>query len=177
MNRYNNATTRRTLPMKVARVVIAACSLASPLAFAALGGNIASVTADKAAMQAGISTSAKAGYTDYALTLPSGVVVHEFVNDTNQVFEVTWYGKGMRPDMKQLLGGYFARFQPGAKGPRPTVRRLDRVDTDFELHSAGHNRLFSGTAHLPANLPASLSGPLAVPEIAAAPVTSGAASR
>lgn len=137
-------------------------------AWAALGGDRASVEADQAALSATLATHAEQGYTDYALSLPSGVVVHEFVNGNGQVFEVTWNGKGVRPDMRQILGGYFDRLQgsnANASASRsPLARRADHVSADVEFHSVVRNRWFSGTAHLPAQLPSSLSQALAVPK-------------
>ncbi|HXA48311.1 MAG TPA: DUF2844 domain-containing protein [Burkholderiaceae bacterium] len=167
-------------PMKAAiHLAFAAVAFVSLPAFATLGGNSVSVTADQTALQASMSKSEKTGYTDYALTLANGIIVHEFVNSANQVFEVTWNGKGMRPDMKQILGSYFSRFGTNANATqsaqkneqRPTTRHVERVGANFEMHSAVHNRLFSGTAHIPSMIPTSLSGPLSVPAESVTPST------
>lgn len=157
-----NKTSSRSAKMAI-RIAVAAAALVSLPAFATLGGNVDSVTADKVALQASMTTSSQSDYTDYALTLSNGIIVHEFVNSANQVFEVTWNGKGMRPDMKQILGRYITRFGPQEKELRPTARHADRVQSDVEIHSAVQNRLFSGTAHIPAMIPSSMSGPLSVP--------------
>ena len=137
--------------------------LAPACAQAALGGDAASVAADQAAWGASLAVSAASGYTDYVLQLPRGLVVHEFVNASGLVFEVTWSGKGHRPDMARLLGAWQGRMVATAGGARATARRVDLVASDLVIHSALHSRWFSGTAHLPAQLPASLTGPLAVP--------------
>jgi hypothetical protein len=171
MNQYAEAPRNSSgvRPMKAAmHLAIAAVALASLPAFATLGGNSASVVADQKAFQATMKTSEQSGYTDYSLTLANGIIVHEFVNSANQVFEVTWNGKGMRPDMKQLLGSYFSHFGTSAKEVKqeerqPTRREAMRVGTNFVAHSAVHNRIFSGTAHLPSMVPASLPGPISVP--------------
>jgi len=146
-------------------LAIAVAAMASLPAFATLGGNSASVVADKTALQATMKTSAEAGYTDYSLTLANGIIVHEFVNSANQVFEVTWNGKGMRPNMKQILGNYFSHFgTTGKKEERqPTHRQADHIGSNFVVHSAVHNRIFSGTAHVPSMIPSSISGPISVP--------------
>jgi len=132
-------------------------------ASATLGGNAASVTADQVALQATLVKNLASGYTDYALALTNGIVVHEFVNSADKVFEVTWNGKGMRPDMKQLLGTYFSQIATQPKKGRPTLRQADSVNANFEMHSSVRNRIFSGTAHIPSNVPASLTGVLSVP--------------
>jgi len=74
----------------------------------------------------------------------------------------------MRPDMKQILGNYFQHFGVQEKERRPLSRHADRIGTNFAFHSEVHNRWFSGTAHVPSMMPSTLSGPLAVPESAAA---------
>jgi hypothetical protein len=166
MNQYEGARRNKSggLPLKAAlHLALAAAALVSLPAFATLGGNSSSVTTDSTALQATMTTTAKDGYTDYTLTLANGIIVHEFVNSANQVFEVTWNGKGMRPNMKQILGSYFPRFGVQEKERRPMSRHADRISRGFEFHSAVHNRWFSGTAHVPAMIPSSMSGPLAVP--------------
>jgi len=130
---------------------------------ATLGGDGASVIADQSALHATMKITTEANYTDYALTQPDGVVVHEFVNPSSHVFEVTWAGKAHRPDMSQILGSYVSRFQGQGKVSRPTSRRADRVDPDLEIHSAVRNRYFSGTAHIPGLLPENMSAPIRVP--------------
>ena len=150
------------------QLAIAAAAFVTLSASATLGGNEASVIVDQAALKATLVKTMNAGYTDYALTLPNAIVVHEFVNAAGQVFEVTWNGKGMRPDMQQILGVHFDQFNAPAKEKavnekHVTARRSDKVANDFEAHSAVHNRIFTGIAYLPSQLPSSLNGPLSVP--------------
>jgi hypothetical protein len=152
--------TRRRMLTAGACLAIMATSLSAQ---ATLGGDGASVLADQSAMHATMTAKTEAAYTDYALTLPNGIVVHEFVNPSSHVFEVTWYGKDHRPDMSQILGSYVSRFQGQGKVSRPTSRRADRVESDLEIHSAVRNRVFSGTAHVPALLPENMSTPIRVP--------------
>jgi len=136
-------------------------------AHATLGSDAASVLKDQAALGATVKTSVHDGYTDYALSLPRSGVVHEFVNPAGQVFEITWSKRGSRPDMSQLLGAYVTRFSGKRNGGSPTSRHADRVGSDFELHSKAVNRYFSGTAHIPALVPANISAPIPVPVEAA----------
>ncbi|WP_165795002.1 DUF2844 domain-containing protein [Solimicrobium silvestre] len=135
-------------------------------AHATLGEQAASVTADQSALHATMTATVGTSYTDYALTLPKGLVVHELVNPAGRVFEVTWSGRGQRPDMAQLLGTYVTRFtrqtQAGQVTGKPTDRHMDRVESDLVIHSAVRNRFFSGTAHIPGMIPDTMSGPVKV---------------
>ena len=163
-----------TLGLRFAFLVIGLTSLP---AFATLGGNSATVLADQAAFGASLAKNTTAGYTDYTLTLPSGIIVHEFVNATDQVFEVTWNGKGTRPDMKQLLGPYFNQTITAPKKGHPTLRRADIAGSNVEIHSAVVNRVFSGTAHIPSKIPSTLNGPVNVPNDRITPTPSNNVNR
>ena len=141
-------------------MVIAALSLS---AHATLGGDAHSVIVDQAALHAAISADVVGDYTDYRLALTDGGVVHEFVNASGRVFEVTWSEMGRRPDMGQLLGSYMTHFARTSGKPRPVDRHADRVEAGLEIHSAVRNRYFTGSAHLPTALPESLHHPISVP--------------
>lgn len=157
-------STRLMKGMAFGRVAAALALLAVSLgAHATLGGNGASVNADQAALHATLKATVGNSYTDYALTLPDGIVVHEFVNPAGRVFEVTWSGMGHRPDMSQILGSYASRFARSTGKGRPVDRHSHRVESDLQIHSVVRNRYFSGTAHLPGALPESMSTPLSVP--------------
>ncbi len=132
-------------------------------AHAELGGDVATVAADQAALRATLTVIDMGTYADYRLQLPDGIVVHEFVNAAQRVFEVTWSGKGHKPDMTQLLGPYAGRGRTPARGARAIARRGGLVASDLEIHAAVRNRHFSGTAHLPALLPESMAAALPVP--------------
>jgi len=132
--------------------------LASPAA-AALGGGAASVEADRVHLSAASLVTTAAGYTTYALTLPNGGVVKEFLGGDGAVFAVSWRAPG-RPDLVQLLGDRFATFQsdnvPAAHHGRrrlpPAVNR-----PDFVVHSGGRPGAFHGVAYLPQQMPAGFS--------------------
>lgn len=167
---------------RLALAGVAGLVLSASPAFAALGGDAESVAADAAAWHATTTQSIVDGYTDNRLVLPRGLVVHEFVNGAGRVFEVTWSGKGGRPDMSRLLGAYADRWVESGtsasaassasasasasarRGPGPIARHAERADADFALHSAVHNRYFTGSAHVPSQLPAALHVPLPVPD-------------
>ncbi len=85
----------------------------------------------------------------------SGVVVREYLTSTGTVFGVTWQGPTI-PDLRQLLGPYFDRYQQEAArlartrlGHGPLVVDLG----DVVVESGGHARAFSGRAYLPNRLP------------------------
>jgi len=61
-------------------------------AFAALGGDAASVDTDAAKMKGQARATAVAGYTVKEITLPSGTLVREYVSAEGKVFAVTWSG-------------------------------------------------------------------------------------
>jgi hypothetical protein len=164
----NASIMRMTRGYKLPAVCICIALMFTSLsANAALGSNVASVLKDQTALGATVKMTTHDGYTDYALTLPNGGFVHEFVSPSGLVFEITWSKRGSRPDMNQLLGDYVSHFSGKTNGGTPTSRHADRVDSDFELHSKVVNRYFSGTAHIPTLIPATLSGPVPLPVEAA----------
>ncbi len=139
------------LPLLVPMVGMALLC-ASLAAHATLGGDIASINQDNAALHGTVTMTNHDGYADYVLQLPNHGVVHEFADASGHVFQVSWGQYGSRPNMTVLLGDYVARFSGKYNGGSPLSRRADRVDRDFELHSKVVNRYFSGSARLP-NIP------------------------
>src|ERR1700722_9164389 len=89
-------------------------SLFSPPAFAALGGNAASVDADRVQMKAIEELKQASTYTVHQFTGASGTVVREYVTSAGQVFAVAWQGPFF-PDMQQLLGSYFEPYSAAVK--------------------------------------------------------------
>ncbi len=161
MNRsIKNITPILTLPGLCISSVLVFTSIT---AHATLGLDAASVKKDQAALGATLKITKSDGYTDYMLTLPDNGVVHELVSPAGKVFEITWLKRGSWPQMGPLWGDYANRFSGSVHGTSPTSRHADRVDDDFEMHARAVNRIFSGTAHVPALLPQNLSGPIAVP--------------
>lgn len=137
--------------------------LVAPVAHATLGESSESVLKNQKALTAELKKTAHDGYDDYSLSLPDGGTVHQFVNRSNQVFEITWVKRGSRPDMNLLLGTYFSRLTGQINSGKPTARHADRTESDFVLHSRLINRFFSGTAYIPDQIPANLEGPIHLP--------------
>jgi len=131
----------------------------SPAALAALGGDAGSVATDRAVLVAQLRTTATLQYDVHEIS--SGAqTVHEYVSRQGQVFAVTWQGP-LRPDMRQLLGQYFARFQSAAAIERQQNpgqhRQFHLAQPDLVILSSGRMRDFRGIAYLPTLLPAGVT--------------------
>lgn len=125
-------------------------------AVAHLGGDVPSVSTDRGALNAQLTTSSMLQYDEHDLTLPSGTVVHEYASRSGSIFAVSWQGP-QPPDLSQLLGGYFGRFTGAASAAaqaQPGLQRqLSSVQPDFVVQSRSHLRSFRGKAYLPALVP------------------------
>lgn len=143
-----------TLTMAIAGALAA---LAHPsITAASLGGTATTVEADRAKMKASLRMTQKSSYAIHELQSPNGVVVKEFVSPTGIVFGVAWQGP-VRPDLQQLLGGYFPQFSQAAQTQkeRSSLRRMLRVEEPgLVVHSGGHPRAFFGRAYVPQLIPA-----------------------
>jgi hypothetical protein len=146
-------------PARAAALVAGAVwlGLAAP-ALAALGGAYDSVESDRIHLSARLNSTAAATYTVHALTLANGGVAREYTRGDGVVFAIAWRGPG-RPDLRQLLGGYFDTFQAdnGLPGGRRTRRPLSVDRPDFIVRSGGHPGAFWGVAYLPQLAPAGFS--------------------
>jgi Protein of unknown function (DUF2844) len=141
--------------------IISAAMVTTALpAFAALGGDAASVQADQAYMHATLRTTQTQAYTLHEIQAPTGTVVREYVSPASgQVFGVAWQGP-WPPDMRQILGDYFGQYQQAMQaqatahaGRHPVVIELPGL----VLQSSGHMRSFSGRAYIPNMLPQNIS--------------------
>lgn len=126
-------------------------------AHAELGGKAASVDTDRVRLHARVSRSAvaAAGVTQHDLTLGDGTVTRQFTNSGGMVFAVSWNGP-MRPNLRQLFGGYYPRLQSAAAKTARLHARAAFIanDTDFVVRSGGHPGAFWGYAVLPGQVPA-----------------------
>ncbi|QHI99853.1 DUF2844 domain-containing protein [Xylophilus rhododendri] len=148
-------------PLRRLSGAIAVLACLAPLhAFATLGGDEASIEADRVAMSGTAGTPAPAAaYTVKTFTLPSTTVIREYLGASGVVFAVAWEGPAM-PDLKQLLGnthfdavdsGARSRNREGRRGPME-LRPADASGMVFD--STGHMRAFAGRAYLTPQLPA-----------------------
>ncbi len=139
--------------LAAATFAFAALLLSRP-ACAALGEPVGSVASDGQKMKAQVRATAQTGFTVHEMTLPSGTVVREYVGADQRVFAVSWRGPQM-PDVRQLLGTYYATLQSAqrAGGPRATHRHLDVRSGDLVVQSSGHMRAWSGRAWVASMVP------------------------
>ena len=131
-------------------------TVAAP-AHAALGGAFSSVEADRAHFAAKLSSRSAATYQVHTLTL-SNDMVREYTAANGTVFAVSWRGVA-RPDLHQLLGGYFDTFQSdnALRGGRRARRPMGVSRSDFVVRTGGHSGAFWGVAVLPQAAPAGFS--------------------
>ncbi len=144
---------RRYTPYIAATAAIALCLMATTPAQASLGAQQASVASDVTNLRAQLKATSASNYSVSELDGDGGAVTREFVNGAGTVFAVSWSGP-VRPNLSQLFGAYYARFQADtharvlARGP------LRADDIDFVVRSGGHPGKVWGFAVLPAEVPA-----------------------
>jgi hypothetical protein len=128
-------------------------------AHAALGGTVDSITADTGVLRGQLRST---GFVDYDMhQISSGqLVVNEYATRAGQVFAITWHGP-LPPDLQQLLGTYFPRFQSAAAAAQqanPGVHRVfNLAQSDLVIRTIGRLRAFGGIAYLPALVPSDVS--------------------
>lgn len=138
--------------------LIGVAAFLSPSAvLAELGGDEASVHADRVSLQATVTTRDAQGFKVYEIETPSGTLIKEYTSPEGKVFAVTWKGPVL-PNMRQILGDYFddykdALSQKPFRGNSPVFVRQD----DLVIQSAGRMRFFVGTAYLPRMVPTEIS--------------------
>jgi hypothetical protein len=132
-------------------------SLASLLlacnAWAALGGDVASVASDQQTWGASDSQSYRSGATVHTQTLPNGLSIRQYVDAGGLVFAVAWNGPVL-PDFPQLLGSYFSSYTDALRAQK---RGVNVQSAALVLESGGLMRAFFGRAYLPAQLPTGLT--------------------
>jgi len=128
--------------------------LSAGCASASLGGGYDSVVADRAQISARLRSTSVADHQVHRLTLINGAVRKEFAASGGAVFAISWSGRA-KPDLRQLMGPYFSRFQ--ARTATVSGRRIRRAlvarQSDLVVFSGGANGAFWGYAYLPKALP------------------------
>src|SRR5579862_7365677 len=128
-------------------------SVATVPAFAALGGDAASVQADQVHLNASRRVSPSKGCVVHELHSPTGAVIREFVSSSGKVFAIAWQAPSL-PNLKQLLGPYFDEFQKAAAQSQRARRAPLFVEhSGLVVQVGGHMRSFTGRAYLPDQLP------------------------
>jgi hypothetical protein len=139
--------------------LMASSLLFSGRALAVLGGDSASVEADRMSMKGQVRPATSAsGYEVREITLPGGTHVREYLSSAGKVFALSWRGPFL-PDLRQMLGAYYSRYAEGVKAaPRPANHRHLKVEEpNLVVESNGRMRAFYGRAWDPSLLPPNFS--------------------
>jgi Protein of unknown function (DUF2844) len=126
---------------------------ASP-ALAALGGDISSIDADRVSMKGALTAFRTVkGCAVHEITTAAGVHLREYLTSDDKVFAVSWQGPFI-PDLRQMLGAYYARYDQAVSAPHVGSRRHLRIERPgLVVESNGRMRAFYGRAWDPALLP------------------------
>ena len=142
--------------MSLKNIIVLLVSLTVPLsAWASLGGDVASVEADRAKMEGSVQTSSADSYTIHQIQTAAGVTVKEYASGAGNVFAVTWQGP-FHPDLRQLLGSYYGKYVQAVKTERAQRRGRGPIfvqEDGFVVEIAGHVRAFQGRVYLSNQLP------------------------
>jgi hypothetical protein len=140
----------------ISRIGVALLMLALPVsAFAALGGDVASVQEDKAQMKGTLKTTQAEAYSVHEITASANTVVKEYVSPAGKVFAITWHGQFI-PNMQQLMGTYFDQYSLAAKTQRESQyghRPLNIQQPGLVFQNSGHMRAYQGRAYVPEMVP------------------------
>jgi len=141
--------------LTVAALVAFACFPRA--ASATLGGDASSIDADRVRMQGALLRISRTDtFTVHEIQSATGTAIRQYVSPSGTVFAVTWQGPWM-PDLRQLLGAYFDRFQRAAAASRRSRRGhgpLNVDDGEIVVQVGGHARAFAGVAKVPRLVPA-----------------------
>lgn len=145
----------RPTPSRCALTLGMSALLALPVAFAGLGEPVASVARDHAELhgRALVVTPLQA-YDRHEITTDDGTRVREYVSRAGTVFGVTFAGPSP-PDLKVLLAGHYDDYVAAAAAARRGSHHVLAIDTPgLVVTVVKRPRGFSGSAHVPALLPA-----------------------
>ncbi len=144
---------RSITPRTVAAAVVLLMSCLP--AFASLGGNVASIDADRAHMRASLEVAHSGTCDIHRIQSPIGTVVKEFVSSAGRVFAVTWHGPFV-PDLQQILGpSYFQQYSEAlqAREHHYGHRSLNLQLPGLVVQTGGHMRDYFGRAYIPDMVP------------------------
>jgi hypothetical protein len=130
-------------------VVLASLAVTTP-ASATLGEDVASVALNHANLGGALRVTTIGqgpGGERHELTLPSGVVVRQYVA-AGVVYAIAWSGP-RAPDLRELLGSRFSKLSLG-HGHHVMSLQAD----DFRVEAMAHRGSFTGRAWVPSLVPA-----------------------
>jgi hypothetical protein len=134
------------------KLIIALLIFSSGSSFASLGSTPSNTGNTTLAARKSLVSSSSVPYTDIWKTLENGTVRHEYVDNNNVVFAVSWSGPYL-PDLRETLGSHFDTLVEESKKrrghPQIMINRSDVV-----INSGGHPGSFEGRAYIPGTMPA-----------------------
>jgi hypothetical protein len=148
-------------PARLARIAFLPLILIAlpSIAFAALGGRVTSVDADRIRVEGALMRIVRNdAYALHEIRSASGTMIREYVNPSGRVFAVAWDGPWL-PDLRQVLGDHFERYQAVMQSRQRSRSGRGAVLIDepgLVVQMSGRPRAFKGRAYLPALLPAGL---------------------
>jgi hypothetical protein len=139
----------------VAAVLVSGVLLPSTLS-ASLGGTVSTVETDRVRMKSAlVGIDQRGPYTVHTIQSPTGTTIREYYGPNGRVFAVAWQGP-WQPDLRQLFGDYFTRFQERVQSARRTRTARGRVAIDdgtLVVKIGGHLHAIAGVAYVPQLLP------------------------
>jgi len=138
-------------------ILTAMLLLAGAPVFAALGGDVTSIDADRVHAKGALLRITQADrYSMHEIRTAAGTSVREYVSSSGKVFAVAWQGQFL-PDFQQVLGTYFTQYQQASERARRARHGrgpLSFQDGDLVVQMGGHQRSFSGRAYVTGLMPA-----------------------
>ncbi|MGA3193475.1 MAG: DUF2844 domain-containing protein [Terriglobales bacterium] len=143
--------------MKLLFAFLAVLLFLFPLAAqAALGGDVASMEADRAQMSGSTQQRQAAAYTVHEIKASSGPLVREYASADGHIFAVAWQGQ-FAPDLQQVLGQYFDQYSAALKANKATYvgrRPLNLKLPGLIVQMNGYMRAYHFRAYIPQQVPA-----------------------
>lgn len=138
-------------------LLLAALGCAAP-AWAGLGGDVASIEADRTALKGALTTASSGAYEVRTIATAGGGLVREYLRGDGTVFAVSWRGPTI-PDLRVLLGTYYPRYAQGAAAASHAGghRHFAVRQPGLIVESSGRLRAFRGRAWDPQLLPQNFS--------------------
>ncbi len=125
-------------------------------AHAILGGDVASVEADRAQMRGSTHERRAVAYTVHEIKGSSGTLVREYASADGHIFAIAWQGPFV-PDLQQLLGQYFDQYSAALKANKATYvgrRPLNLQLPGLIVQMNGYMRAYHFRAYIPQQVPA-----------------------
>ena len=123
---------------------------------AALGGDAASVDADRVRIQGALMRIVRNNsYALHEIRSASGTTIREYVSTSGTVFAVAWQGPWL-PDLRQVLGAHFDQYETAMRSARRARKGRGSLvidGPDLVVQMTGHPRSFFGRAYVPALMP------------------------